>query len=262
MVVGFEIEPRSTLDQQRLRDATAQVEQVIADLAKAKFLFLDWIPASRANPPGAPRLELRLVDGPRGACDPPAVRASFRAQKDGVEAWSYPAELELSELCDLGAPEMTAVELVDRVRKLTHHVMADVAAMEQLSAKFLSEIVLARELAPDFEIQKLYLPLKGLKAKPESEIEVRFANRSSRILSVYPGDVEGDRTQLFIGKFNCDDQIVSAADDAVPRRGWHPRLQELLALCREPFVYMKLYKPNPLEVDAGVVTELDEGGTP
>lgn len=259
--MAFEIESGSTLDQPRLRDVAAQIEQVIARLAKAKFLYLDWVPSSTSDPPGAPRLVLELVDGPRGACDPPAVRAKFRAEKGDAEAWSYP-ELEVTELCDLGAPELTGAQLIARVEQLTQHVLDDASKMKQLEDDFLSGVVIATELTPDFTIKKLYLPLGGLKAKPESRIEVRFANRDDRVLFAHPGNVEGGRTQLFIGSFRCEDQVDSGAAAAVPRQAWHPLLQQMLELCREPFVYMIEYRPDPLEVELGVVTDFDDGGTP
>ncbi len=263
VLVELRIEPGSTLDQTRLTtpEVVAAVETELARIAHASFLYLDWTPAAPDAVADAPRWVLLLADGPSGACDPPSVRARFRAERGGIVAWTYP-ELELSALCDLAAPEMTATELVAKVAELAHRVAEDADAMRALEERFLSEIVVSKSLAPDAALQKLYLPLKGLKAKAESEIEVRFQNRLDRRLVAHPGDIEGERTQLLLESFACAGIVSGApAVNALPL-AWHPRLQELLDTCREPFVYMKIYKPNPLEVEAGIVTTLEEGGTP
>lgn len=263
VLVEFRIESGSTLDQARLRspEAIAAVESRLARLARQQFLFLEWLPAGENPEPDAPRWVLLLADGPSGACDPPSVRARFSAERGGLEAWSYP-EMELTALCDLAAPELTLEQLVTRISTLADLVFRDADAMRTLESQFLSEIVVSKSLAPDAAAQKLYLPLKGLKAKAESEIEVRFENRRDNRLFAHPGDIDGDRTQLLLESFVCAG-IASGtpAANALPLP-WHPRLPEVLDTCHDPWVYMKVYKPNPLEVEAGIVTTLDDGGMP
>lgn len=262
VIVEFRIEPGSTLDQEPLRAAatTAAAEEAVAQLAREKFLFLEWLPSGRGAAPDSPRLVLQLADGPAGACDPPAVRARFSARRGETAAWNY-RDLEFSPLCDLGAPEMTSVQLVAKVAELTAVVIQDADKMKALEEQFLSEIVLSKALSPDPVARKLYLPIKGLKAKTESEIEVRFRNQLADRLVAHPGDIEGGRTQLLLERFACAGIDSGPALNALPI-AWHPRLQELLETCREPWVYMKVYKPSPLESEAGVVTTLEEGGNP
>jgi hypothetical protein len=262
VLVDFQIAPGSTLDQPRLTTAQvrAEVESAIARLAHQKFLYLDWVPGSGGDPGSAPRWSLRLEDGPSGACDPPAIRATFTAKRGAVVAWSYRA-LEFSEVCDIAVPEITSNDLVAKVGGLATQVLGDADAMRDLESRFLSEIVVSKSLTSDPQSQQLFLPLKGLKAKTESEIEVRFENRLDRRLVAHPANVQGDRTQLLIESFACAG-IDSGAPlaNALPV-AWHPRLPELLETCPEPWVYMRLYKPNPLEVDSGVVTSFDDGET-
>lgn len=261
VVVELRIEPGSTLRHLRTPEVAAAVEKELARIAKEKFLYLDWVPSAEAAAPAAPRWVLQVADGPRGACDPPAVRASFRAERGGVVAWSYP-DLELTGVCDIAASEMTINEFTAKVSALATGVAADPQAMRDLEARFLSEIVVAKSLTPDPAAQKLYLPLKGLKAKAESEIEVRFKNRLDSRLLAHPGDIEGERTQLLLVQFACAGINSGAPAASALPIAWHPRLPELLAACPDPFVYMKLYKPNPLEVVRGVVTTLGDGGMP
>lgn len=258
VVVEFRIEPGSTLDQPRLRApaVTAAAEEAAARVAGEKFLFLEWIPSAQAAAPGAPRWVLLLSDGPSGACDPPSVRARFQAKRGDVVAWSS-KELEFSALCDPAAPEMTTTELVAKVSELATGVTEGTDDMKALEERFLSEIVLSKELAPDLQARRLYLPIKGLKAKADSEIEVRFENRIDSRLIAHPGGVEAGRTQLLVDRFACAG-IDSGGPTLLPL-AWHPRLQELLDNCHEPWVYMRLYKPNPSEgeVKGGVVTTFE-----
>ncbi|MBZ0115259.1 MAG: hypothetical protein K8J08_22585 [Thermoanaerobaculia bacterium] len=262
VVVGFQIAPGSTLDQPRLTSlqVRSEVEAVLAQIVQQKFLFLEWVPRTGGDDLTAPYWSLLLDDGPSGACDPPAVRAHFTAGRGATVAWTYRA-LEFSEVCDIAAPEITSTELVTKASALASQVLGDAVAMSELESQFLSEIVVSKMLTSDPESQQLFLPLKGLKAKTESEIEVRFENRLDRRLVAHPANVQGDRTQLLIESFACAG-ITSGAPlaNALPI-AWHPRLSELLETCREPWVYMKRYKPNPLEVESGVVTSFDDGET-
>lgn len=262
VVVNFQIASGSTLDQPRLTSlqVRSEVEAVLANIVRQKFLFLDWTPLTSGADAASPYWSLRLEDGPSGACDPPAVRAHFTAGRGNVVAWQYRA-LEFSEVCDITVPEMTSVDLVAKVQSLAAQVLGDAEAMRELEGQFLSEIVVSKALTSDPDSQQLFLPLKGLKAKTESEIEVRFENRLDRRLVAHPANVQGDRTQLLIKSFACGSINSGAPQTSALPIAWHPLLPELLEACREPFVYMKLYKPNPLEVEAGVVTSFDDGET-
>ncbi len=266
VLVELRIEAGSTLDLSRLTapDVVQAAEQELAQLARQKFLYLDWVPHSGNAVPGAPVWLLQIsdrqnTDGPDRGCDPPQVLAIFQAKRGNDIAWRYP-ELEFSALCDPFAAGMTAAEFVARVRELASHVVEDADAMQNLEDRFLSNIVLSKALSPDSVAQKLYLPLRGLKAQVDSEIEVRFQNKIANRLMAHPGDVDGNGTQLLLESFRCGDPISFAipSPNALPQ-AWHPLLPALLSNCLDPWVYMKIYKPNPLEVDAGVVTEFDEG---
>jgi len=277
--VEFRIDPGSTLDQPRLTAPAVvdAIESELARLAHEKFLYLDWVPAAGDADPLVPRWAVRLADGPKGACNPPSVRARFRAgwgavaaadfpssDRGDIEAWSYP-EQEFSTPCDLALSEMTTAQLADKVTALAELVLGDADAMQALEERFLSEIVVAKKIFRDSGgAQKLFLPVRGLMAKTESEIEVRFENgRANRLLG-HPGDIEGTNTQLLIESFVCSGIVSDTPPvDALPRP-WHPLLQEVLDTCRDPWIYMKVYKPDPKEgqVERGIVTTLDNGGMP
>lgn len=260
VITELRIAPGSTLDQPQLTAAEvrAAIEERLARSAGEKYPFLDWIPAARAAGAGGPRFVLQVADGKIGDCEPPAVRAFFAAELGGVVAWRS-RETELLGICDIAAPGMSAGEFEARVAKAIEQLVGDVAALGELETRFLSQVVLATALTADPAAQTLYLPLKGLRARVDSELEVRFENRVDQRLIAHPGTVAGGRTELLIGPFICGEIEWSSA--GLPRR-WPPRLPELLAACRDPFVYMKTYLPNPVEidVDSNLATEFDEEG--
>jgi len=262
VVTELRIAPGSTHDRPQLTapEVRAAAEQRMAEIGGKEFLFLEWLPAARATGSDAPRFTLSLADGPQGDCDPPRGLATFSARRQAAADWTS-REIELSALCDLAALEWSAEEFLARVAAVTETLLRDPEVVRQLQAEFFSKLVLATELAPDLAARKLYLPFKGLRASRESEIEVRFQNRADQLLLAYPGDVEQGRTQLLVGSFLCGDIQVDATIAAGLHPPWHPRLPELLAACRDPFVYMRRYAPNRVEIDlaSGIETDFGEG---
>lgn len=264
VVVEFRIAPNSTFDQPRFRapEVITQVESELARAMQEKFQYLEWIVSSPTVAADSPRWTLRLDDGPAGACDPPAVRATFQARGTDGGGWEY-AGIEFTAICDIAAPETTVVQLVTRVGEILATVFRDVTKMDELARQFLSRIAVARALSPDAAARKLYLPLKGLGANRDSEIEVRFADQLNQILVAHPAETEGDRTLLLVERGRCGALISFALGADMLPDYWHPQLQAFLDACSgEPWVYMTRYVSSGVEVNRGVVTALDEGGQP
>lgn len=256
VLVEVQIQAGSTLDQGRLNNPAVRTaaETEIAKIAHEAWLYLDWQPASQVQASDAPRLVLELTDGPRGACDPPAVRARFVASLGDVRAWTS-RELDFSELCDLAAPEMSTEALVERARQIASAVFADADAMKVLEERFLSDLVISKSLEPDLGEELLYLPLPALKAKPESLIEVRFDNAVVNRLQARPADATARGTVLLILTFSCQGKALPPLPAPAT---WHPLMGPLLEQCPNPWVYMKEYRPQPTQTEHGLVASLDD----
>lgn len=262
MIVELTIAPGSTLDLPHLNrsDVRAKAEAGIAELMHERFLFLAWLPSVGASDPQGPRLRLTLADRSVGACEPPEVFALFEAGVGDRKAW-HSEELEFSAVCDLSAFEMSVERFLERVIAQTRTVLDDPEATAGLQRSFLAEIALAHELAPDFAGQKLFLPVAGLKAQPESELVVRWREDRPQMVA-HPGGSVNGRTQLLITAIDCGGVRVDPPPDGALPFAWHPGLVQLFASsdCSEPSVYMRVYKPRPLEIESQIVTRLDDEG--
>ena len=251
--------------------ARSSAEAQLVALAAAQFPYLAFVPASASPGAGGPRLIVELRDVVRSndpSCRPRRVVAAPIAKPRTVEIAAGP-ELDFSPVCDSTLKDLTDEGFVDRVSDLFKLMLRPDSALPLLDEDLAHEVPLANQVIGDATRQRLFLPVARLNAKKESTIEVRFNDDANRYLLVSPFLEEGDRTQVRVKDFACDDLAPDQAITALFGVNWHASLPTLLANCGSPFVYMKDYRKaapvesslsSPTGSQPGIVTVLTGDG--
>lgn len=226
-----------------IETARNRSEIALAEIAGAKFPYLQFVPHHTA--PGAPgaRLVLELRDVVRAAdpaCRPRRVVAVPIVVPHGVEIPG--TEVDFSEVCNTTLRNLTDDGFVEKMQAIFRAMLAPGATYELIEESLTFEVPLAKQLVRDDAASRLFLPVTNLRARKDSQIEVRFDGDANRYLLVHPFTPESKGTLVKVKDFACNDL---APESAIPGQFgdfWHPGLPRLLATCGEPLAFMKHYE--------------------
>jgi hypothetical protein len=250
--------PPSVLD--RLRN---RVARSLAEMAKKEFPYLEWVPKSASDPPGAPTLALLVFDGQVSPTSPCSAKVRWRlvAEIDAVERFSSAPD-DLDNGCNPRPrfqneadfeTQLTGLDDVQRILK------ANPNDPQSLHSKFLRNVPLVSRLDADEGAQKLFLPLAAdrLLADKESKLRVDFwVDQHIGNMELQPVEPAGDRMVVEIYVLKCH-QIAAPCASVVEPAGakWLPSLPGLLGRSRDLGVFMETYIFAPLN-RAEVRTEI------